>query len=146
MPLWRATSRYHFYILKCVYKSWRVLLHMDKVKWSLLWLQRRLHYIASGDVTLSLSCIVGNVGTKFRRSAHLFSFALEINTSEPYHFFYSMHHSLFSEPAVYIPHNATQSLSDHWRKFIRLHAASSGDTKGFMLLFFTHALALLKTS
>ena len=59
-------------------------------------------------------------------------------------------HIIYFKPCAYITHNATQPLRDITEgHFIRSHAASSGATKDFTLLFFKkkfpHSSELLET-
>ena len=49
---------------------WSTITHFKQVAWSLLWLQRKLCVmkgwkVVASDVTHCLSCIVGNVGSRF---------------------------------------------------------------------------------
>lgn len=81
------------------------------------------------DVSQCLSCTVGNAGTRLWKSSLLVNDCKKTNVTA---FFFS----LFKKKTKYITHNATRDTEwHHWRRFTRLHAASSWATKGFTLLF-----------
>ena len=74
---------------------------------------------------------MGNVGGRFWKKGY--------NVLNVFHSIIGIKR-LLALPSIHLNHEW-----HHWRQFIRLHAASSGATKDFELLFFTYALVLPET-